>query len=154
MSTVSTCALPVPICVKIRGAVVARFHLVTVVHARGERLADLGQRAPTLKPNPTSVLLERSTLAPSITRWVKGFTTGTRRCSDTRRKAHVEAQAQGEPIRELVADGGIDGETLSSSAFWETNRPLKVSGLAQDVVRPNGVCRPIPKTMRSLKGCV
>ena len=41
-----------------------------------------------------------------------------------------------------------------SSAFWETNRPLNVSGLAQDVVRPNGVCRPMPKTMRSLKGWV
>ena len=38
-----------------------------------------------------------------------------------------------------------------SSAFWETKRPLKVSGLAQAVFRPKGVCRPMPKTMRSLK---
>ena len=45
-------------------------------------------------------------------------------------------------------------ENPLSSALSERNRPLNASGLAHEVVNPNGVCRPMPKTSRSVKGWV
>ena len=45
-------------------------------------------------------------------------------------------------------------EKSFSSARCERKRPLKVSGLAQLLVRPNGVWTPMPSTMRSLNWCV
>jgi hypothetical protein len=96
---------------EVGGAVVARLHLVPVVHARGERVADLGQRADVEAEADIGVAREIH-VGPVDDALGEGVHHGHPALQRHRREAHVEAQAQREPVRELVADGGIDREAL------------------------------------------
>ena len=85
----------------------------------------------------TEISLFSTTLATSVTCWVKGSIAGTLRCSSTEEKRTSMPPPIARRSRTFHATLGLSAKPLSC-AFVEMKRPVKTSGLFHSVRRPYG----------------